>query len=38
MLNQNLNNIIDRPIYNANQLTNSVERNYTIVEKKKPWP
>jgi hypothetical protein len=33
MLNQNLNNIIDRPIYYAKQIMNSAERNYTIVEK-----
>jgi hypothetical protein len=28
-----LDNTIDRPIYYANQLMNSVEKNYTIVEK-----
>jgi hypothetical protein len=37
MLNQNLDNTIDRPIYYANQLMNSVEKYIPLLEKK-PWP
>ncbi len=34
MLGQNPNNTIDRLIYYASKLMNSVEKNYTIIEKK----
>jgi hypothetical protein len=34
MLGQNLDNTIDIPIYYANRFMNSVEKNYTTIEKK----
>ncbi len=33
MLGQNLNNMIDHPIYYASQLMSSIKKNYTTTEK-----
>jgi hypothetical protein len=33
MLGQNLDNTIDKPIYYANRLMNSIEKKYTTIEK-----
>jgi hypothetical protein len=33
MLGKNLDNTINKPIYYANTLMNSVEKNYTTIEK-----